>query len=241
MCVWICYNSRTECIEDQGIVITVPDLESHDAPIIQIKDSTEIHLVDDWPFIPLEFRNVCQPFFVRPVCLEIPIQFVLGNILRICSMPSTTVVGILDGGFDPFRPADSEHALVADLYLMVFLKIISYTPVSFVRIVVMNLFSKLRNSFVLLLPKAFLATYPFIICRPGNPQLLATLVNRISILCNTGSNSCIFMGKLYLRKAFLLSNSSNFFSRSRSIFVIYSSCSSCAILIFISSSAVRGS
>ena len=156
-------------------------------------------------------------------------------------MASTTVVGIFDGGFDPFRPADSEHAFVADLYFIVFLKIISYTAVSFVRIVVMNLFSKLYNSFVLLLPEAFLATYPFIICRPGNPQFLATSVNRISILCNTGSNRCIFMGELYLRKASLLSNSSNFFSRSRSIFVIYSSCSSWAIRIFISSSAVRGS
>ena len=156
-------------------------------------------------------------------------------------MPSTAIVDILDGGFNPFRPADPEHAFVADLYFMVFLKIISYTPVSFVRVVVMNLFSKLRNSFVLLLTEAFLAIYPFVICRPGNPQFLATLLNRISILCNTGSNSCIFMGELYLRKAFLLSNSSNFFSRSRSIFVIYSSCSSWAIRIFISSSAVRGS
>jgi len=156
-------------------------------------------------------------------------------------MASTAVAGILDGGFDPFCPADPEHALVADSDPMVFLQIIPDATVSFVRIVVMDLFSKLRNSFALLLTEAFLATYPLVICRPGNTQFLATLLNRISILCNTGSNGCIFMGELYLRKAFLLSNSSNFFSKSRSIFVIYSSCSSCAILIFISSSAVRAS
>ena len=140
-------------------------------------------------------------------------------------MPSTAVVGILDGGFNPFRPTDPKYPLVANLDFMVLLKIISDAPVPLVRAFIVDFFRQFCDSFIFLLTYAFLSTCPLIIGGSGNPQLLTAYFNRISILCNTCSNSRIFMDKLYLRKAFLLSDSSNFFSKSRSCFVIYNSCS----------------
>ena len=84
-------------------------------------------------------------------------------------MPSTAVVGILDGGFNPFRPTDPKHPLVANLNFMVFLKIISDAPVPFIRAFIVDFFRQFRDSFIFLLTDAFLSTCPLIIGGSGNP------------------------------------------------------------------------
>ena len=57
--------------------------------------------------IIFEFRYIGQPFPIRGFCCEVPVQYVLCNILRICGPPGASVVRILNCGLDAFLSADS--------------------------------------------------------------------------------------------------------------------------------------
>ena len=117
----ICRNSSSEGIEDQRIIIVITDYEGYNTPIKQIKNGTEIDLMDDWAFIPFKLRNVRQPLFIGFVCPKFSIQLVFRNILRVFGVTCTAIISVFDGRLDPFRTADPQHALVADLDLVVFL------------------------------------------------------------------------------------------------------------------------
>ena len=150
----VCCNSSSEGLVDQRIIIMITDYEGYNTPVKQIKNGTEVHLMDDRSIIPFKLRNVRQPLFIGSVCLKFSIQLVLGNILRIRSMPRAAIVGVFDGRLDSFRTADPQHALVADPDLVVFLQIISDPAVSFIWGFGMNFLSEHRNMFIFLLPMA---------------------------------------------------------------------------------------
>ena len=65
--------------------------------------------------IPFEFCDIRQPFFIRLICCELPVQDVLSNEPGTCCPPGTSVVGILDRGLYPFLPADPQYAFVVYL------------------------------------------------------------------------------------------------------------------------------
>ena len=164
MYIRIGLNCCPEGVEDQGIVIVIANHKGNNATVKQVKDGTEINLMYDRSLIPLKLRNISQPLFIWLVCLKFSIQLVLGNILRVRSMPRAAIVGVFDGRLDPFSPADPQHPLVADLYLVVFFQIVSDPPVAFIRILSMNFLGKCRNTLILLLTMALFPACPFVIC-----------------------------------------------------------------------------
>ena len=53
------------------------DLISHDPPVIQVQDCTQIYLMYFHAYIVLKFCDIRQPLLVRGVRMEIPVQIVL--------------------------------------------------------------------------------------------------------------------------------------------------------------------
>ena len=94
-------------LKDQGVVVAVPDDERYDAPVIKIQNSTEIDLVFLCSDVILELCHISQPFLVRLVRMKFPLQNILCQILWIGSLQCAAVIAVLDGGFNPFGPANS--------------------------------------------------------------------------------------------------------------------------------------
>jgi len=92
MGIRISRDSFTKCVKNQRIIIAVADNKGYDTSVIQIKDGTEIDLMDNQPFVPFKLSNIRQPLFIWPVRLEFPVQLVFSNILRISSMASAAIV-----------------------------------------------------------------------------------------------------------------------------------------------------
>ena len=104
--VRICLYGGIKSIVYQWIVIAVPNLIGDNAPVIEIENGTEIDFVYLNAFIPLELRNIRQPFLVRLLRMEVPVENVLCQVLRILSISCTTMVCILDGGLYVTAAAD---------------------------------------------------------------------------------------------------------------------------------------
>ena len=84
--------------------------------------------------VVLEFCDIGQPFLIRCLRCEFPVQDILCNKLRICSLPGTSVAAVLDRRFDAFLPADPEYSFVVRFDSMVTFQIIPYSAISFRRI-----------------------------------------------------------------------------------------------------------
>ena len=66
-------------------------------------------------FVPLEFGYIGKPLFIWLVRMELAVQQVPRNILRIFRPPGTPLIRILDGGLDILYPADAQHPFVIDM------------------------------------------------------------------------------------------------------------------------------
>ena len=104
-------------------------------------------------FIPFELRHIRQPLLVGLFSVEVPVQKVLGYVLRVLGLPCAAVVGIFNRGLNPTLPADTKHALVVDWNPVVDLQIIPEPTVTFLRLVHVHLLQLVSNLFVFLLPR----------------------------------------------------------------------------------------
>ena len=68
--------------------------------------------------IPLEFGDICKPFLIWSVCLELSVQYVLCNELRIICLSCATEVPVFDRRFDAFLPAYPKNSFVIDFNVM---------------------------------------------------------------------------------------------------------------------------
>ena len=149
--IWICLYGSIKCIIYQRVVVVVSDDIGNDTSVIEIKNGTEIDLVFFAILVPLELRNIRQPFLIRLVCMEVPVKNIFCQILRILCIPGTAVVCILDGGLYVTAATDPQSTLVADSDIMIPFQIVSNASVTFVRAVRMDLFGEIRNALVLFL------------------------------------------------------------------------------------------
>ncbi len=85
MCVRIGFYSSSECVENNRIVVVLADYIRDNASVIQVKNGTQIDLVDFRTFIPFELRNIRQPFFIRLLRMKISVQL----IFCLCSICTT--------------------------------------------------------------------------------------------------------------------------------------------------------
>lgn len=113
--VWICLDRSVESLECQRVIITLPNNKGHDTPVAEIEDGAEIDLVDFNTLVPLEFRHISQPFFVRLIRMKLAVRWIFRNKLGILCLPRTAVIAVFNGGFNVLRLADTQNPLVVDL------------------------------------------------------------------------------------------------------------------------------
>ena len=100
---------------------------------------------------------------------------------------------------------------------MVPFQIISNASVAFVRAFCVDLFCEIRNALVFFLTLRQLSGKPVVVSISGYMQNAAARFYGITIFIMTISDGNVQIALSYLRKASLLSSSSSFFNRSRSI------------------------
>ena len=139
MCIWIFQNSFIESIENQLVAVSVTNNAADNSSVTQIKNRTQIELVDDQAFIPLELCHIRQPLFVWTTCPEFSVQKILRCYLRVRSISGTTLLSEFYGRLDMKRPAEIQNTLVAGSDIVVLLQIITDAAMSFVWMFLINL------------------------------------------------------------------------------------------------------
>ena len=94
MCVRIGFYCGFECVEHNRIVVAVANYIRDNASVVQVKNGTQIGLVDFCTFIPFELCNIRQPFFIRLLRMEIPVQLVFCHMLRIRCIARAAVTAV---------------------------------------------------------------------------------------------------------------------------------------------------
>ena len=104
----------------------------------------------DFPRGNTEFCDIRQPLFIRPVCVELAVQDVFRNVLRIGCIPRAPVARILYGGSYISASANAQRSLVIDFRAVVFFQIIPDSSVSLIRTFCMDLFHQISDALVFL-------------------------------------------------------------------------------------------
>ena len=167
MRIGVCLDGGIKCVINQRVVVAVSNHIGNDAPVVQIKNGAEIDLALLIVLVPFEFRNIRQPLLVWSIRMEVPVKNILRQILRICGIPCTTMVRILDGGLYVTAAADLQGAFVADVDIVVSFQLIPDTTVTFVRTFGVDLFSKVCNTFILFLSFGQSSGKPVVVSIPG--------------------------------------------------------------------------
>ena len=144
----ICVNRCLERVKYQRIVIGIPNHIADNSPVIQVQDGAEIYLLYLDTNVVLEFSNIGQPFLVRLVCLELAVQQIVRQIIRILTLPGAAMVVVFNRGFNPAAPADSKHPFVIYVGIMVPIQFIFEPAVSHLRMLLMNILNQISNAFV---------------------------------------------------------------------------------------------
>ena len=140
MGVRICLYCGIKCVIYQRVVVIVSDYISDDASVIEIENGTEIDLALFAVLVPFELCHIRQPFLIWLIRVEVPVKNIFCQILRIRSIPSTSLVRILDGGLYVTAAANPQSTLVADADTVVSFQIITDPTVTLVRAVCVDLF-----------------------------------------------------------------------------------------------------
>lgn len=167
--------------------------------------------MDSYSFIPLELSNIGEPFLIWLVRMEIAIQYIFGNMLWIIGVSGTTVVLVLNRGFNASDTTDTQYTLVVHMNPMVVLQIVPNAPVAFVGAFGVNSFDFVSEFVVLCHPLAGFACRPTVISSSRYAQYSANAANRVMVFFLTFLNCSVFPKLPYLPKASLLSISCNFF------------------------------
>ena len=119
MCVRIGLNRLVECFENQRIIVALTERIGHDTPVTEIQNGAQIAFVNLGSLIPLEFCYIGKPLLVGLCSIELPVQKILGKILRILRLPGTSTVVVFHGGAYISGPANTEYPLVIDMNAIV--------------------------------------------------------------------------------------------------------------------------
>ena len=76
-------NGFIKSVHNEWVIIMIADLKRYDPTVIQIQNGTQIDLMDIGANIILELCHIRQPFLVRSVRMEVPVQVVSGDMCRI--------------------------------------------------------------------------------------------------------------------------------------------------------------
>ena len=227
MCIRIILDRQIERSEDQWIVISISNHIWHDTSVAKIKNGTEIDfMLDEFcagVLIPFEFSNICDPFLIRLFGMELSVQYILCYVRWITCVSCATSVPVLDRWFEAFDPAYPKNSLPID-FEPVFAgrtyKVIMYPAVSFGVVLCVDFLDPFSDTLILADSISYLSIEPVIVCRSWNMNESACRFNRIRVFLTAFFDGRVNVAESYLWEASLLSTSSNFFNRSRSILVI---------------------
>ena len=217
MCIRIGFSCLVKGLENQWIIVALTELVGHNAPIAEVQNGAQIEFVNLAAFIPLEFCHIGEPFLVGLCGIKLPVQKILSNILRILSLSGTAVVAVLYRGADISGTADTKYSLVVDVDAVVMPQIVIEPSVALIRTFLVDLLNHICKAFIFYSPAALLSIGPFVVSRACHMNQLTGQLNGIPFSLVRIPDCSIDAALSYFRKASLLSISSNFFSRSRSI------------------------
>lgn len=102
--------------------------------------------------------------------MELAVQPVLCDVLRIGSLSGTAIVSVLNGGFDIQAAANPQYPFLIHIQLVVMGQIVLYATVTLVRTFGMDLLHNLGDLLVFQLSDTLFATDPTVISRSGYTQ-----------------------------------------------------------------------
>ena len=114
-------------------------------------------------FVPFELRDVCEPLLVGLVRVELAVEQILRDVLRILRPPGAAVVAVLDGGLDAPGAADAQNALVIDVDIVIVAQLVVDTPITLVRAFHVDPLHFFGEYLVLCRSSADLSADPFIL------------------------------------------------------------------------------
>ena len=79
---------------DQRTVVGVPEDEGNDPPVAMVQDGVYVEFMRTWAQIIFELCCIRQPLLVGLFCVELAVQHVFRQILRIGGSPGTAVPNI---------------------------------------------------------------------------------------------------------------------------------------------------
>ena len=165
MRVGIRSNGFVKGLENQRIIVMLAYNIRHDTPVEKVKNGAEIDLVHFNSFIPFEFCDICEPFFIWLISVKIAVKKIFGYILWILCLTSAAVVTVFDGGFDALDAAEAKDAFVIHMDMLVMPKVIIDAAVTLVRVLHVDLLNLFGYLFVLQRSSALLAGCPTVVRR----------------------------------------------------------------------------
>lgn len=165
MRVRIGFNSLIKGFVNKWIVIAFAEHIGHDTPVAKVEDGAQIEFMCLNTIKPLEFCHIGEPFLVGLCGIKLPVQKILGKILRVLRLPRATTIVVLDRGTDISGSADAEHPFVIDMDTVVMTQIVIEPPVALIRTCLMELLNRIRKTFILRGPPTQLAGSPSVIGR----------------------------------------------------------------------------
>ena len=81
----------------------------------------------------LKFCHIGEPLLIGLCGIKLPVQTIIGKILRVLRPLRATVAAVLDGGLNAFGTADTQNAFVIDIYIVVMAQVVIEPPVALIR------------------------------------------------------------------------------------------------------------
>ena len=75
------------------------------------------------------------------MCFKFAIQQIVRQVIWIFALPGTSMVVVLNGGFNPAAPANPKHPFVIKMSIVVTIQFIFEPAVSHLRMLFMNVFN----------------------------------------------------------------------------------------------------
>lgn len=210
MGIRVCFYCLIEGLVNKWVIITLAQHIGNNAPVAKVEDGTQIKLMCLKALIPFELSYIGKPFLIRPCGVELAVQKVLGNILRGLGLPGAAMAAVFHGGSYISGTADAQHSFVIYMDAIVVAQIVIESSVPFIRVLLMDFFNLVSQTFIFLSSAAQLPRNPFMIGRARHMEQSAGRFDREPLCFMAFFNDNVDMALSYFRKASLLSTSSNF-------------------------------
>lgn len=96
MCLRVGFDCHVQSSEYQRIVIAITDNICDDTSVTEVENSAKIELVYFNTFIPSKLCDIRKPLFVGLVRVELTVEQVFCDVLRILCLPGTAMITVLD-------------------------------------------------------------------------------------------------------------------------------------------------